>query len=548
VSARPTDWSPLGLDIDPTPGDADDLADVITFVGQVLTSTSTVTTTLQSVQGELTGADAGENFIGKTAAALSDKISSRFLHFVTNANTAFETLQSALNTYSAALEAHQSTADSLLSKAVASGLKPTDPQIKQWAAQATGAGSDLTAASASAASTIQSVAHGTEPISAWQEFWDIFQWLLIPLDILGLVFGGVLGIIAWVANIAALGVSIYEFATGQMSIAGLVLSIFGTLFPGTKGIGEDLGNLLGKIGTLTSSGFAALKTGLSDLLTSIASITASDLRGLISVGTLLNIGEFTLKGGIYVLTGLKGLTVTLGGLALSAGKTAFDFTVTAFKGLVDDMSGLGFLSIVLPLDAKALNTIGFAGAFRIGLQDVLHIPAPAAENLAYASAISLKGLSTGKMPGAAWDDGLVKLGNGLVLPKGGDLGGSVLIVDGATMAHLTNLTAGGLTGNIAAIKQWLGFGGIDLDKLASVSGSGLVIVSKADLADVNAANVLGKLQGGSVPDLRAPAEISGVFDGSSAVLHFTDGSVVVKIPETKIDISGISELAPTARP
>jgi hypothetical protein len=391
---RPTDWSALGLSSDPTPGDPSQVQDVLNLINDLSSDYTTIIDALNKINGYATA----DNFVGKTADELRDQMNKRITNFVTSAYDAFTQASQVMTTYSTAITTQQTAADNLLTQAQNSGLPSTDPQIKTWAGQATSAGTELSSAESTAAAGIRSLPGPSNPLSPWQEFLQILGWIALLLILPAMIFGGVFAIAAFLVNAILFVNALVEFAKGQLSFGGLLLAALGVIAPSTRAM--DLGEIVTAIkgiGSTVKSGLVTVKAGFSDFATFFSTAKLGDV---LSLDNLVKLGSFTLKAGVWVLETFKGLPSTmitagtafadkLGELIVAGGLKVF----TSFK------TG-SFLSLILPVDAAEVESLGLGEALRIGfLEHGLGITAPAGHNLSVINKLSFAGLHTGDLEG-----------------------------------------------------------------------------------------------------------------------------------------------------
>src|SRR4051812_40700070 len=100
--ARPADWSALGMDSDPTPGDPDRIDELITSQDDLVELADTIDSGLDSILDTTDGA-----FVGKTADALRDVIDGDLRNYVSTFRQAHVDVQSALRTFSGVMREQQ---------------------------------------------------------------------------------------------------------------------------------------------------------------------------------------------------------------------------------------------------------------------------------------------------------------------------------------------------------------------------------------------------------------------------------------------------------
>ena len=367
--ARPTDWSKLGLDQDPTPGDQPTMAAVCKALDSVKDSADQMEATINAIVKNVDG-----GWTGKSADALRGQISDQLQKFFRGMQQCMDEAAPALHTYLNALAQHQSDADTALAKA--QGLPDKDPGLTQYTNAAKQAGTDLTAAANTAASAIAD-AQGklASALTSSEIFWEAFQWLALALGILGLIFGGPLAIVAWMANIALFIKTIVDFAKGDTNFLGLFLSFLGIVAPMTRGIGGDIANML-KNGMIKIIG-AADKFGggvinvFDHFSTLLVDFTTIGLLGSIKV-----LGALALKGGMWVFDKVLTFPNVIGKVGMLAfGKFSMvdEFLVTGFKYLGTGIGegidfvlteiGTGrFVRLFLPVTKDEFTALDFTGA------------------------------------------------------------------------------------------------------------------------------------------------------------------------------------------
>ncbi|MFL6111983.1 MAG: hypothetical protein ACJ786_11610 [Catenulispora sp.] len=501
---RPTDWSALGLHSDPTPGDQSQVQDVYNLINTLATDYQTILDTINTVNGY---AESG-NLAGATAEALRQQMNGRITNFVKSAQEAFSQAAPALNTYLKALTQCQATADGLLTKAQNSGLKPDDPTVKGWATQAKQAGTDLETASNTAVKVIHGLPGPSDPLSPWEEFLQILGWIALLLILPAMIFGGVIALVEFVVNVVLFVNALVQFAQGNLSVGGLLLAALGIIAPTTRALSlGDIVDVIKGIGSFVKTGFLNVRAGLNEF---IGLLTVGKLSSLVSLDTLVAIGSFALKAGLWVFNGIKDLP----SLAITAG-TAFAvklgelFSSGAVKIVTNIKTG-AFLSLVLPVDAVEVEKLGLLTALRLGFVDRgLGITAAPAVNLADLNKLALKGIGTGTYhfegfshldaPRISTLD--VNIGKGLRI--------SLPNVDAnVAMSRLDlHLEAPNLSvGNLAAGFQ---HGSLEIGTIST-----------------HIPNVNFHLNGLEIPDLRYPKELNNIGNGTT-VVHMSDISLVV---------------------
>ena len=522
---RPTDWSALGLDSDPTPGDPDQVQDVYNLINTLSGDYQTILDTIDKVNGYA----ASDNLTGAAAAALKDQMNGRITKFVQSAQEAFSQAAPALKTYHDALNTHQSSADNLLTQAQNSGLKSDDAKVKGWAGQAKQAGTDLQTASDTATTAIQHLPGPSNPLSPWQEFLQILGWIALLLILPAMVFGGVFALAAILVNAVLFVNALVEFAKGQMSLGGLLLAALGMIAPTTRALNfGELVNMVKGMGSFIKSGFVNVRAGLS---TFMDMLNTTKLTDLISLETLMKLGNFALKGGVWVFTGLKELPTTM-----ITAATAFSvkfgelFVAGGLKVFTSIKTG-SFLSLVLPVDAVEVEKLGLLTALRLGFVDRgLGITADPATNLANLNKLALAGVGKG---------GYHFNGFGyLDTPRPTIVDIDVKTGLNADLAKIdTNFS-------LTALDLHLGAPTLSINNLAAGFEHGSLDIGTVSLHVPSSNFGLSKLE---IPDLRYPKELNDIGNGT-VIAKLNDVSFVA-VREDKVPLNvdaNISDLsAPT---
>ncbi|HEV2635916.1 MAG TPA: hypothetical protein VGX23_12255 [Actinocrinis sp.] len=504
MAARPTDWSALGLGADPTPGDASQVQDVYTLLNTLSTDFQTIWDTLNTVNG-YAGA---EKFAGKTADALRGQMNGRLTKFVDSAHSAFSQAAAAMNTYLAAVEAQQQIADNLLTQAVNSGLKPTDPQIKTWATQATQAGTDLQSAQDAATKAIQSTPGPSDPLSPWQEFLKVLGILALILILPAMIFGGPLALVELVVNAVLFVNAIVNYAEGNISFGDLLLAALGVIAPTTRAFDfAAVVDLVKGLGAGLKSGFVAIKSSLGDFTDLL---TAGGVNDLLSLDTLINLGSFTLKAGVWAFSGLTSLpSIVFKAATAFAGKLGDLLDASAIH-LGSSLTSHSWLSLVLPIDAAEIEKFGLGQAFRLGFfERGLLIPNSAVHNLTLLNKAGFHGIGTGLID---------PLGFGHTNPiRSPDLPGHLLPAPGIAGHGIpTSFSVRPLTLDIHIEAPTLSIGNLAAGLVHNTLSTGLI--SHVNAASLRTAHL-------EVPDLRFPPELHNI--GQTTVLaKFDDLSFV----------------------
>lgn len=384
MGTRPGDWSALGLDGDPTPGDPATLTVVADAMRDLATSAGTINTGLKELQ--VTAGD-GQRFIGKTADALRDKVDDHLFKFVGRVEESFHTAETALRTYSTVVTNAQAEADQALS--AAQGLAQDDAQLPGLKQRASDAKGDVSTAAKELRKQLHTAGElMVQPVSDCDLFWEVFQWLTIILSVLAIFTGGILAVIAWGMNAVLLIKTIVAFSQGKASGLELGLAFLGVLFPTTKGI--NVGALLKGLGNSLKGGVNGLAMAGKNIWSQIGHF--STLTGLPKfviapmvigshLGPALKIDLSGLLRGIS--NGAKGgwntmVTAIHSDWVKFTGNVVGDWAKVGTYGLVNlqRMGRFGIAALV-PLNATEIGVLGFGGAARLAFGErVLGIPHP----------------------------------------------------------------------------------------------------------------------------------------------------------------------------
>lgn len=522
MSPRPTDWSPLGIGSDPTPGDPDQVQDVLTLLKTMSDDFQTIYDTLNTVNGYA----ASGNLVGKTADELRKQMNGRITKFVESAHTAFSQAVPAITTYHTAITTHQQTADDLLNRAHGSGLGKDDPQIKSWAQQAQQAGSDLQDAENTAAHAIRSLPGPSDPLSPWEEFLKILGWIALLLILPAMIFGGPIALIELVVNAVLFVDALVQFAEGNLSFGGLLLAALGVIAPTTRAL--DLGeivNLMKGIGSAAKSGLITVKSGLNDF---IDLLTSTKLTDLFNPDTLSVLGNFVLKAGVWVFTGLKNLpSVLLKTGPLVASKFG-ELFLTGVDHITTSLKTGSWLSAFLPVSATEIAKLGLGDAFRLGfLERGLLISSDPARDLAALNKLSFAGIHTGA-----------------INPEGfGHLNPPNLTTASWKIPDTANTHMPTFANDFKAlnIDTHLEAPTLSMGNLAAAFQHGSMDVGTISIHVPDTTIHIGHLE---VPDLRNPPELNRIGQGT-VITHFSDVSMVTVhedlVPQTPhMDIGGLT--------
>ncbi len=410
---RPTDWSPLGLPGDPTPGDPDALAGVADF--------------MLTMAGHADAADAGLRqvvvksgegaFVGKTADWLRDTVNTAIQDFIGGVRQAFHQTEPVVRSYLSAMRDAQARADAALAQAA--GLAADDQRRDTLASDAKAAGGDQERAAKSAAETIRgarSFIHSPNPKkSACEVFWEIFGWIVLAITVVAVFVGGPIGLLALGLNAVLATKAVIDFAEGKTNIAGLVIGLLGLLGPSTKPLialatlkniaraavttikdaVAATGKTIARLGNDFWHAVSTLKLttivdGIGDIATTIADTVRSGSLWKIKTFTVADVlasrGLVTLKDAVLGFPAATG--ELLGSIAAAGGRLpqALADSVAAVPGLARDLvSGIGsglraiprllsnefgewkWLKIFLPLHGVEIGALGVHDAFRLAV-------------------------------------------------------------------------------------------------------------------------------------------------------------------------------------
>ncbi|MFI1380143.1 hypothetical protein [Embleya sp. NPDC020886] len=386
--ARPGDWSALGLDGDPTPGDADRIDRVIAAELAFVELSRDIDNGLTEVKNT-----SSTIFVGKTADALRGVIDGNLRDYIATFRKAHEDVRSALTLYVGVMRHEQHRADTALSAAAALAADDEEGRAAHKAT-ATDAKSVLAAAADTAARKMiaagQSIA---SPVDECAEFWKALGWIAMILAIPAIFVGGPLALLSIALNVALLIKTAIDFAHGKASVTQLVLGILGMISPTTKGL--SLGALWtgikgaggrGIIGTknfftggANSFGlFGRVGLGIDDAVAAAGAWIRGGAQGL-KIGPNLThipgIGKLggNLGNGIkFFPLGAELTVINLAGAKTFFGLRAVASTINAFKNLgtsiANGLSGFKGLRLFLPVAADEMGK-GLGLAFRIGFID-----------------------------------------------------------------------------------------------------------------------------------------------------------------------------------
>ncbi|MBZ4016695.1 putative T7SS-secreted protein [Streptomyces purpurogeneiscleroticus] len=573
MATRPGDWGALGLDGDPTPGDAAAITAIADAMRDLATNAGTINNGLKALQQ--TAGD-GQRFIGKTADQLRDMVDDHLHNFVGHVEESFHQAEAALRTYATAVTDAQSDADQALS--AIQGLADDDPQRQTHIDRADEAKTALS----NAASTLDKAltAAGSlmvQPVSDCDMFWEAFEWLTIVLSVIAIFTGGVLAVLAWGMNAVLLIKTIVDFSQGKASGLELGLAFLGVLFPTTKAL--PVGSIVKGLGGVLKGGFEGVAGAGKNIFAEIGHF--SSLHGMPKVVVAPMVIAAHAAPALNIVNGVKGLgNLAKGGWDSLAGNFAKDWAT--FTGHLDGSwakigayakvnlgrGGRIATATVLPLDFTELGVLGLGGAARLAFGErVLGIKQPELHallaNAGRTDAALRGGIHTGAFggpgalvpfrpvggPGAPFvPGGFVDL-SGLHLGAAGFPGG---FPGGFTGAHFTPgglVTPGGLGGIPGTVTPG-GLGAFTPNGLGTFTANGLGTFTPNGLGTFTP-NGLGAFTpnglGGTAPNgitvphgITAPQGIS-VPQGITAP-HSTIAPQGITVPNGSITHAGVQQI------
>lgn len=388
---RESDWSKLGLDGDPTPGDPE----VVHRIRVYMELIQGAVTDARNGIGEIMAGTGDGAFVGQTADWLRREIDTKTTTFLNAVADAFAIAAPAMATYEEKLREAQGAADTALTSA--QGLADDDPQLEVLKGRGTGAAGDLKTAGQVAAAALDSASHAVNPWakSRCAQFWDVFFWITLLITIVAIFVGGPLGLLAFAANAVLLVKSVVDLYAGHGSLGEVLFSLFGVLFPSTRAIRiSDLVKLIGRgaqavgrgaASILRSAGggawaffrsisFSTIVKGVFDIGSVIAASTRSGAtwiaRGIASGG--LAARGFTVLSGFSITAGSKAFISGMGVIARS-GRTAITRALDAFSNsafanfMRRELGDWAWLRIFLPMAGDEIRVLGVSGAFKLGV-------------------------------------------------------------------------------------------------------------------------------------------------------------------------------------
>ncbi|MFF9478710.1 hypothetical protein [Streptomyces sp. NPDC014733] len=404
---RETDWSALGLDSDPTPGDAARIREVIASQQELVDLADKIDDGLTEVKNTTDGA-----FVGKTGDALREVIDGKLRKFVSTFREAQEDVQSALRTYQAVMEEQQGRADAALQQA--KGLAEDDEDGRDsLKSTAKDAGDIQKEASKTAARAVRAAGDKiASPIDACDEIMKALSWLAIILIIPAIIVGGPVALFAVALNVAIFIKTAVDFANGDASALDLLLAGLGMIAPSTKGL--QITKVFQSLRGLAAKGISGVKTAFSSFKNvftgrnilnmslhlffgakDFARGAASWSRGLNGLWTHTPFTKipgfggriFTgMNGTFHIVTPFKALPLMLpaginglhlaGALAYggmkgigNAAKWIGSGLVAGGRSVVNGLSGFKALRLILPVDAAEIQALGIGKALKIGFID-----------------------------------------------------------------------------------------------------------------------------------------------------------------------------------
>ncbi|MEU7198982.1 putative T7SS-secreted protein [Streptomyces sp. NPDC045470] len=487
MATRPGDWGALGLDGDPTPGDAAAITTIADAMRDLATHAGTINNGLKALQQ--TAGD-GQRFIGKTADQLRDMVDDHLHNFVGHVSDSFHQAEAALRKYATAVTDAQADADAALT--AAQGLDEDDPQLQTHKDRADDAKSALSSAASTLDKSLTSAGSlMVQPVSDCDLFWEAFQWLTIILSVIAIFTGGVLAILAWGMNAVLLIKTIVDFSQGKASGLELGLAFLGVLFPTTKAL--PVGSILKGLGSVLKGGVEGIAGAGKNIIKEIGHFSSLHNMPKIVVAPIV-LGIHAAPA-FNVVNGVKGLGNLAKGGWESLVKTVSKDWVDVTKGITGDWNKLGAyakvnferlgragIATVVPLDFTEMGVLGFGGAARLAFAErVLGIKQPDLHqllaNAGRTDAALAKGVPTGDF-GALAPFRPVG-GNGVHFVPGSFVDLSALhFVPGGFHGvsfpgvHIPSVSPGGLTKFPGALVP-NNIGGLHLDGLGAFRPGGL---------------------------------------------------------------------------
>ncbi|MYS84759.1 hypothetical protein [Embleya scabrispora] len=382
--ARPGDWSALGLDNDPTPGDADRIDRVIAAALAFVELSRDIDNGLTEVKNTSSAV-----FVGKTAEALRGVIDGKLRNYISTFRKAHEDVRSALTVYVGVMRHEQHRADTALSAAAALSEDDKEGRAAHKATAEDAKSILSTAADTAARKMIAAGQSIASPVDECEEFWKALGWIAMILAIPAIFVGGPLALLSIALNVALLIKTAIDFAHGKASVTQLVLGILGMIAPTTKGL--HLGALWSGIKGVGGRGITGTKNfftggansfglfgrvglGIDDAVAAAGAWIRGGAQGL-KLGPISGLGPGfgKLAGGIrFFPLGTELTVINMAGAKTFFGLRSVITTLNAFKGLgasiANGLSGFKGLRLFLPVAADEMGK-GLGLAFRIGFID-----------------------------------------------------------------------------------------------------------------------------------------------------------------------------------
>jgi hypothetical protein len=231
------DWSKLGLEGDPLPGDPQVLQQIIddfTYLRDTAWSMA------QGLDAFVASASSG-GFEGATADVLREVISGRLKTFLYNIARAFSLAGEAVAEYRLVLvDAQQTVTDAYEGTA---GLAAGDPKLAGVKRQVQGQLDQVSAAARRMEAALRDAAEMvSQPVKVPSLFERVWKGLELGLEFAAMalgfaamLFGGPLGVLAWGAGLAVLGMTAVDFAWEHTNWLGLGMGLLGIIAPELRG-------------------------------------------------------------------------------------------------------------------------------------------------------------------------------------------------------------------------------------------------------------------------------------------------------------------------
>ena len=395
VATRPGDWSPLGRNSDPTPGDPEVVRRVADLMKRILTHAETADTGINTIKQQ-----SGEGaLVGKTAEWLRKQVEENTKNFISQVKTAFGAAEPALRTYATKLAEAQGKADTALANA--RGMAADDPGLAQQKADAEAAAADVRSAASTLSWALTNAGTVSSPKTACEQFWELFGWLTLLITIVAIFVGGPLGLLAFAMNAALAIKAVIDFAQHKTNALGLALGLLGLLGPSTKPLNAlALAKLIWQGGKSLIQGVGRGAVGLfnagvgffkaifsTQVFTGIADIAAT-LAKTVRTGSLTVIHDIRIADNLAAkgFVALKGFVLVpplvvakgIGNGVWSGLKGVYNFGAGVFNGVLNltkrlgtvisnELGGAKSLRLFLPLNADEIAVLGVGGAFKLGV-------------------------------------------------------------------------------------------------------------------------------------------------------------------------------------